>query len=264
MKLRAGSCIALALAGIACGDSAGRAPRDTSTVSAAVATPAAPQVVPAATPPAAAVSGQPVRVGPYCSSDSEELALQCADGSVVRHDDSLVVQTASGPLALVNVDGRDDDQQTSRYTYVGTLRSRGVHHVIGHDGYEVAELSLYSGSSGRAVAIASAPVVGPDGRYFATAELGLNVCEANTSNLEIWRLTDSVAVREWNVEPWDCGKEKGWGPSNPVWASADTLRFTRVEPSADDAPGRAQGERSERRAMVVRRGARWALVDPAP
>ncbi len=205
-----------------------------------------------------------MRIGPYCSSDSEELALTCADGSVVRHDDTLLVQTASGPMALVNVDGRDDEQRTESYTYVGTLRSHGVHHVIGHTGYEFSQMNLYSGASGRAVAIAAPPVAGPGERYFATAELGLNVCEANTSNLEIWRLTDSLPLREWNLEPWDCGKETGWGPSSPTWVSADTLRFTHVDPAEPTAPGTAPNERREHRAMVVHRGTRWVLVDPAP
>lgn len=264
------------LAGVACG---GSAPRSADSASAGRPVAVAPSAVPAAAtavPVAAAAVPvvataapgppleipAPIRVGPYCSSDGEELALQCADGLAARHADTLLVQTVTGPVALVNVDGRDDEQQTEYYRYVGTLRAHGVHHVIHHSAYELGQLDLYSGVTGRAVDIASAPMIGPDGRYFATAQVGLDACEDNTPKLEIWRLADTTAVREWNVEPWDCRKDTGWAPSDVRWVSADTLRFTHVDPAEPSAPGTPVIERTKHGAMVVRRGARWILVDP--
>jgi hypothetical protein len=107
-------------------------------------------------------------------------------------------------------------------------------------------------------------VVSPGGRRFASSQMAMQICEGITV-LEIYRVTDSIPVREWGIEPFNCATNAGWGASDQAWVAPDTLRFTRYDlPSSkaaglDSADGRPQ---PTRRMLVVHADTGWHLVAP--
>ena len=252
--------LAVLLAGVACHDDT--AGRHAPAIAAAPAQ-AAPQRPPAAPALAPDDTQQTIRTGPLCASDDEDAALRCAEGAARRSNDSLTIQATSGPLVLVNTEGGESEELRAQYKYAGTLRARRVLHLVQASGYESTAMTVYGSAGATPVTLASLPIPAPGGPYFAAAEQGMSVCEGPQSTIEIWRLADSSVVREWHVEPWDCGRDAGWGPESVAWVSADTLGFTHVEP-ATDSLARAQGVQERHRGLVVRKAGRWSLVDPAP
>lgn len=196
---------------------------------------------------------------PWCRDDSESAALKCAGILARRSGDTLLLVTSAGLLPLVNHEDSESEETTLHYRYVGTLRSAGLAHVVEESGYEITHLMLHDSASTRAMGIASEPLLSPDGAHFAASISEMSVCEAQSARLEIWGLVKGGPRLEWSVDPWDCGRERGWEPEKLVWTSADTLRFTHV--SGPPAPG--DDPQSLHRAMVVRRTGKWTLIDPA-
>jgi hypothetical protein len=209
------------------------------------------------------VDALPIQTGPLCASDDEEPALRCAQGSASRRDDSLTIETLTGPVVLVNTQGGESEELLNEYRYAGTLRVHGVHHLVQARGYESVAMLLFSRAGATPVTLASLPIPGPDGSYFAASEQGMSVCEGPQSSIEIWHVADSGPVRDWHIEPWDCGRNSGWGPERVAWVSPDTLGFTHVGPAADSLE-RAQGVQERHHALLVRKASGWTLVDPAP
>ena len=61
-------------------------------------------------------------------------------------------------------------------------------------------------------------VVSPDSLRFATAaNHWFNCAEQDHPSLDVWRLTDTLPVREWRLDPFNCRTNAGWGPTNPHW-----------------------------------------------
>ena len=192
----------------------------------------------------------------------EQRALSQRLGSVRRVGDTLFIRVASGAESTF-VDNPVDNDTYVKFTYVGTVANGALHH-IDVQGWESGGSMLVSATSGRKIWIPGPPVVSPDGRRFASSQMAMQICEGITV-LEIYRVTDSIPVREWGIEPFNCATNVGWGASDQVWLSPDTLRFTRYELSPLKGPGldSAGGPPyPTQRMLVVHAGAGWRMVPP--
>jgi hypothetical protein len=72
-------------------------------------------------------------------------------------------------------------------------------------------------------------------------------------------------VREWGIEPFDCATDKGWGASDEVWLSPDTLRFTRYElppPGTRTVDSIGAPQYLTHPMLVVRAETSWRIVPP--
>jgi hypothetical protein len=59
--------------------------------------------------------------------------------------------------------------------------------------------------TGRTLGDLDSPVLSPNSTRFATTADGWDNCsEANGPLVEVWRMTDSLPVREWHLQPFDC------------------------------------------------------------
>lgn len=169
------------------------------------------------------------------------------------------MRLANGEL-LVQVEAPDVGTSFAHYTYRGTLRSHGVSHVIDEQLYELTSTYLVDARSGRRAVLIGDPVVDAAGDRFAAAAMSLSSCDGK-DGLEIWRMTDSIPVREFSLEPFNCRNETGWAPSDLGWRSADTLAFVANLAPADSV-ARDAGTRDRRPALVVRDARSWHLVLP--
>lgn len=132
-----------------------------------------------------------------------------------------------------------------------------AYHVIDIQGYESGAVELINGVTGNSVTVADHPILSPDGSRFAVAAASYETCEGRTQ-LDVWRIAEPLPVREWTVEPFDCGRDTGWWPVDVRWRSADTVSFLRSALRADSLRRRG-GESDATRAWLVRRAGVWAL-----
>lgn len=164
-----------------------------------------------------------------CTDRNEARAFACSGGSARRAGDTLFVRLSSGrDLSFI-----DDPhgEAPGGFHYAGRIGG-ATFHMIERYGHESAEtFILVNAQTGRRVEASDEPVLSPDGMRFATAaEPDWNNCsERNHPSLDIWRLTDSVPVREWRLDPFDCQARTGWGPIHPHWRTVDTLEFLRSD-----------------------------------
>jgi len=200
---------------------------------------------------ARAASAQAPR--PICRDSVESRAIACANGVARRAGHTLVLRLRSGREArFIDDTAREAD---GGYYFNGRLgRSRFLLvESWGHETYPT--WSVVNDSTGRRVDGLYEPVVSPDALRFAgTAEGWDNCTEGDGPGLEIWRLTDSVPVRELRWRPWDCSHFAGWGPTAARWRGADTVAFiVRHARSATTRTG-----------VVVRSGVSWRVSAPRP
>ena len=93
------------------------------------------------------------------------------------------------------------------------------------------------------------------------AESWDNCSEANGPLVEVWRMTDSLPVREWQLKPYACANAppEPWGFITPRWHGPDTLELTRIEllPGAHDTdPSRY----SRQPVFAARASGGWRLL----
>ena len=206
--------------------------------------------------PAPALEGRSLEA---VQQQGEQRAISQRSEAVRRVGDTLFIRVASGAESTF-VDNPVDNDAYVKFTYVGTI-AHGVLHHIDIQGWESGGSLVLNAASGRKLWIPGKPVMSPDGRRFASSQMAMQICEGITA-LEIYRVTDSIPVREWGIEPFDCATDEGWGASNEAWLSPDTLRFTRNELPPESARG-IDGPRYVTRPMLVVRGASgWRIVAP--
>jgi hypothetical protein len=175
--------------------------------------------------------------------------------SVRRSGDTLRLRFATGRETVpLNAEG---GESSSSYDYHGRV-GRGVFDYVEYHGDEQPPgWILFNASTGRAVQGSDTPVFSPDSGHFATAlDSWDNCAEADGSRAAIWRLSDSVPVREWHIEPLDCRAMRGWGATNPRWRGADTVEFTRLEFDSTVTDGHF----ASRPMYVIRAGTAWHVA----
>ena len=127
------------------------------------------------------------------------------------------------------------DQSTGEapggYTYMGRF-GRPQYHVVQSNGHEaVPSYILIHPTTGRRVEGVDSMTWSPDSTRIATVgESWDNCSEGNPARLTVWRLTDTLPIREYDVTPWQrCQSVAAWAPTDPHWESSDVLDFTRVD-----------------------------------
>jgi hypothetical protein len=186
------------------------------------------------------------------------------DQAGVSHiGDTLVIALDSGSVRRVNKP--EDGDSHAEYRYVGRVgRGPGTLHVIERKGWEDASVELINARTGAVALLRALPVMSPDAtRFTVVVDLGMGTWDRVTtcfgqSEVTVWRMTDSVPVKEFAVDAFDCNTGRGWGPSAPVWRSADTISFMRKTFSRDPA-ARVKGAVDSSRATLVREPSGWVL-----
>lgn len=202
----------------------------------------------------------------FCTDDQEETALACGDHAVSRSEDTLWIRPDSGPVqTFVNrpespspdVPGTDN----ATYTYLGALRTRRAQHVVTEQLYEMLNVYLVDGRSGRRTGIVGKPVASADGALVAAWSSALEGCDA-TTGLEIWRAVADTLAREFSLQPFDCSRERGWGPSNVAWRG-DTLTLV-ANLAPGDSAARDAGTPERRPMLIVHGAGGWRVVNAGP
>jgi hypothetical protein len=187
-----------------------------------------------------------------CLATAEPAAFACSGGTAARVGDTLRIHLPTNDARLfVNTNGEVD----STYQYLGRLGPRGVHLVEQFGGEHPPFFVLVQPHSGRVVTATGMPALSPDSTHFAAATPEWDCAESPDQRLAIWRFTDSLPVREWEMASLVCGGDgatSGWAALEPVWRARDTLSFTVVE----------QPSGSRRAGLVVWDRHAWLVMEP--
>jgi hypothetical protein len=190
-----------------------------------------------------------------CFDKEPEHGLRCSPADVRRVGSTLFIRLGSG-RELTFVDDSVGEAPGGTY-YVGRIGSLPLH-VLAFYGHEAPPTYfVMSGRDGRAITIGdNTPLFSPDSTSFAVDSPNWDNCtEDSGASLSVWRLTDSLPVREWGIDSGDCDQKRGWGATDLEWRSRDTLSFTENDLS--------HGEREQhetKRVLLVRDGATWRIV----
>jgi hypothetical protein len=254
LSRRSAYLIAGACAVLACGDmrSDGRTP---------------PKVV---TPPVSArkqvplTPTTPMRDECFGADSTETSAMRCAAGSVVRFVDTLQIRLA-GAGVRKRIDRPQDGGDFRQYRYAGHIggSSGGPgFHVLDARAHDHRWVELINELTGDSLVVAAHPVISPDGARFLVSATGIiETCDVGMV-LQIWRVTDDAPVREFNVEPFNCGTNEGWGPSNVEWRSRDSISFLRNTVPRDSTRWRNL-DWDTTRVTLVHRAEGW-VMEPRP
>jgi hypothetical protein len=247
---RGGFAIAVAWTVLACGDMR-REPR----------TP--PKIVP---PPVAAKRGvplaptTPMRDECFGADSTETSAMKCAAGSVVRFVDTLQIRLA-GAGVRKRIDQMPESGAFRQYRYAGHIggSSGGPgFHVLDARAHDRAWVELINELTGDSLVVVARPIISPDGARFLVSATGIvETCDVGMV-LQIWRITGDAPVREFNVEPFNCGIHEGWGPSGVEWRSRDSISFLRNTVPRDSTRWRAK-DWDTTRVTLVHRAEGWVM-----
>jgi hypothetical protein len=198
----------------------------------------------------------------WCWDSVEVRALACSQQTARRSGETLFVRLVNG-REVPFVDDRVSDNQGG-YHYVGRI-TRPPLQVVQEYGHETPPSWLFvSEQTGRSAVANDQPVMSPDSTRFATAaEPDWNNCsERDHPSLDVWRFTDTLPLLEWRLDPWDCHRQVGWGPTHPRWHGPDTLEFVRNEQIVRDTAAKAPAvvDYRESHAMAVRGRGGWRVI----
>ena len=200
----------------------------------------------------------------FCVDSIEKRALACSGGAARRVGDTLFVRLDNGREKSYVED--NTSEAPGGYQYEGRIRQPISMHIVESNGHETApEYIFLNPRTGREVVAADRPVFSPDSTRFATASDSWDNCvELDHPRLEVWRLTDSVPVSEWQLDPWNCKTKSGWGPTAPQWRGPDTLAFIRNDMTIHSILGSNEPsvEYRNRPMLAVRTGTAWRVVTP--
>jgi hypothetical protein len=199
---------------------------------------------------------------PWCWDSVEIRALECSHQTARRTGDTLYVRLTSGrELPFI-----DDPvgEAPGGYRYVGRVPQPPLH-VVQQHGHESPPTWIFVNErTGRTAVASDEPVLSPDSSRFATAaQPDWNNCaERDHPSLDIWRFADTLPVLDWRLDPWDCRRQTGWGPTSPRWHGPDTLEFVRNEQIVQDTVAKAPPivEHRELRAIAVHDRNGWHII----
>lgn len=214
---------------------------------------------------AAACRGEPhpastAAAGRICADSSEPRAIaECSGGLARRRAHMLYIRIDSGrELSFANDTAGEAPGGMWYYGRVGRL---GFHLTSPFGGEVEPTFSLTNPHTGRSITgLYSWPVLSPDTSRFASFEEGWMGCEeTHGTDLEIWRFTDSLPVREFKLRPAECPAVATWGAIDPRWRGNDTLEFTHVERGPPDSLGNIADVK--RPVRVIHDAAGWRIVE---
>ena len=197
-------------------------------------------------------------VAAFCTDTSEAAAMRCASGVAMRSGDTIVIRL-SNVGASKRVDEPTEGDAYRRYYYAGRFggdNGTPAFHILAVRNMQGGAIELINAATGDSLVVRGVPILSPDGtRFAAVAEP--KACELPIQ-LEIWRVTGDKPAHEYTLAPFDCTASRGWGPSNVVWHSRDTISLLRNTLPSDSAR-RVAGERDATRALLVRVAGKWTL-----
>jgi len=208
-------------------------------------------------------AAQRAQAGLFCVDSIEKRALSCSGAAARRVGDTLFVRLDNGREKSYVED--NTSEAPGGYQYEGRVRRPVITHIVESNGHETSpEYIFLNPRTGREVVAADRPVFSRDSTRFVTASDSWDNCTELDPRLEVWRMTDSVPVREWQLHPWNCKTQSGWGPTAPRWRGPDTLAFTRNDMTAHYVPGGSYPsiEYRKRPMLAVRNGRAWRIVTP--
>jgi hypothetical protein len=141
--------------------------------------------------------------------------------------------------------------------YAGEVGSVPFQVIERYGGETYPTFQLLNGRTGTDEGIGTdLPLFAPDSTHFVVDAPGWDNCaEGDGASLAVWRLTDSVPIREWGVYPWTC-RGTGWGATDLRWRSTDTLEFVRNGVTQHGPTGTRQPM------LVIHDAAGWRIVIP--
>jgi hypothetical protein len=168
----------------------------------------------------------------------------------------LSIRLANGHvLTFVNEPPGEAESGTM---FRGTIASVPLYITSSYGGERPPDYTMIDGRDGAELAFEELPLFSPDSMRFAVNSPSWADCElGNGGTLAVWRLTDGLPVREWEMKSWNCGHNPGWAADRLSWRSPDTLSFTQND-IADS--GRVLG--TKRTKLLVRSDAGWQIVSP--
>ena len=218
------------------------------------------------TPPVAAKKGvpltptTPMRDECFGADSTETSAMKCAAGSVVRFVDTLQIRLA-GAGVRKRIDQASDGVVFRQYRYAGHIggSSGGPgFHVLDARARDRAWVELINELTGDSLIVVARPLISPDGARILVSATGIvETCDVGMV-LQIWRITGDAPVREFNVEPFNCGINEGWGPSNAQWRSRDSVSFLRNTVPRDSTRWRNK-DWDTTRVTLVHRAEGWIM-----
>lgn len=161
----------------------------------------------------------------WCWDTVEVRALTCSQQTARRSGDTLRVRLANGREAAFVDD--PVGEAPGGYHYVGRIPRPPVQ-VVQQYGHESAPRWIFvSEVTGGTVTANDQPILSPDSARFVTAAQPDwdNCSEREHPSLDVWRFADTLPILEWRLDPWDCRRQEGWGPTDPHWRGPDTLEF---------------------------------------
>lgn len=196
----------------------------------------------------------------WCWDTVEFRALACSGGTAHRSGDTLDVRLANGRDLHFIDDPRSE--APGGYHYVGHLPQPRLH-VVEMYGHEAMPKWIFVSERTGDTAVANdEPVMSPDSSRFVTAtQPDWNNCsEQDHPSLDVWRFADPVPVLEWRLDPWDCRRLRGWGPTNPHWRGSDTLQFLHNVQVIRDTARNAPFEQRASPEIAVRDRTGWRVI----
>jgi hypothetical protein len=190
--------------------------------------------------------------------------MKCAAGSVVRFVDTLQIRLA-GAGVRKRIDQTHEGGGFRQYRYAGHIggSSGGPgFHVLDARVHDRAWVELINELTGDSLIVVARPLISPDGARFLVSATGIvETCDVGMV-LQIWRITGDAPVREFNVEPFNCGINEGWGPSKVEWRSRDSISFLRNTVPRDSTRWRNK-DWDTLRVALVHHAEGW-VMEPKP
>ncbi|MCU0623105.1 MAG: hypothetical protein MUF53_04485 [Gemmatimonadaceae bacterium] len=210
--------VMLAFALMSCGPAPERPPRDTTT-----ATPEAERPLGA---PDTALLCRDILNSHQCAQVIERHILGRGAPAVVRHGRSLEIRLATG-VSRRFVDSLPDRPDGEWFSYRGFL-AQANHHVLHVQFYEGDGYLLVHTRTGATTPSVGLPVLSPDARRIAAANVDLDA-EYSPTALQIWRVEADRLVLEWERDfvQQPVTPDRLWGPGDLTWVSPTELRVSR-------------------------------------
>jgi hypothetical protein len=161
-----------------------------------------------------------------CAQTIEKHLLAEGKHGVLRRDAELHIPLLTGDT-LVLRDSVSDTATGVRHSYRAYLPSIG-YHVVEVQYYEGGTYLLVNGVSGKTAFSNGVPVVSPDNRRLAAANVDLESGYSPTT-VQVWRLEDDSLALEWEHDflAGGAAADSTWGPSALRWLTPNEIRLAK-------------------------------------